>query len=212
MKGKVIMDKIRLKIDEMIKLEMIYLNERQANYNNETSLTPILTFLLFLFTILIFVISYLMINRDLENVTRANQELMILNESINQTEEVGYIGNWQWNVVDNTFIYSDNLFRILGTNPHSFKSNAENFIDFVHPEDKHILLEGLEKVIKENKTTFHFFRIIRKDGELRYFTSNSKILEDKNGEKVVVGVITDVTEIHLGTIELEDRNRDWRRN
>lgn len=208
LKGKVIMDKIRLKIDEMIKLEIIYLNERQANYNNETSLTPFFTFLLFLFTILISVISYLMINRDLENVRKANEELMIMNESISQTEEVGNIGNWQWNVVDNTFIYSDNLFRILGTNPHSFKSNAENFIDFVHPEDKHILSEGLEKVIKENKTTFHFFRIIRKDGELRYFTSNSKILEDKNGKKVVVGVTTDVTEIHLGTVELEDRNRE----
>lgn len=208
LEGKVIMDKIRLKIDEMIKLEMIYLNERQANYNNEISLTPIFTFFLLLFTILIFVVSYLMISRDLENVRKANEELMIMNESINQTEEVGNTGNWQWNLTDNSFIYSDNLFRILGTKPHSFKSNAENFIDYVHPDDRHILMEGLEKVVKENKTSYHFFRIIRKDGELRYFTSNSKLLEDKNGKKVVVGVTTDVTALHLGSIELEDRNRE----
>ena len=206
--GKKVMDKIRLKIDDMINLEMIYLNEGQANYNDEISFTPIFTLSLFLFTCLIFVISYLMIDRDLKNVTKANEELMIMNESISQAEEVGNIGSWQWNLVNNTFIYSDNLFRILGTNPHSFKSNAQNFIDFVHPDDRHILTAGLERVLKENKTTFHFFRVIRKDGTLRYFTSNSKILEDKNGKKVVLGVTSDVTELHLGTVELEDRNRE----
>ena len=208
LEGKVIMNKIGFKIDDMIKLEKVYLKERQAKYDDEISFTPIFTLALFLFTVLIFVVSYLMINRDLKNVTKANEELMIMNESISQTEEVGNTGNWQWNLENNTFIYSDNLFRILGTNPHSFKSNAENFIDFVHPEDKHILLEGLERVIKENKTTFHFFRIIRKDGELRYFTSNSKIVEDKNGKRVVLGVTTDVTSLHLTQLGIEERNRE----
>ena len=208
LEGKVIMDKIRLKIDEMTKLEMVYLKEKQNEYNNEISFGPIVTLALFLLTVLIFVVSYLMINRDLENVTKANEELMIMNESTNQNEEVGNIGNWQWNLVDNSFIYSDNLFRLLGTNPHSFKSNAENFIDFVHPEDKHILISGLERVLKENKTTFHFFRVIRKDGILRYFTSNSKILEDKNGKKIVIGVTTDVTSLHLTQLGIEERNRE----
>ena len=206
--GKGAMDKIRGKINEMINLEMVYLKQGREKYASEISFTPIFTLLLFLFTVLIFVISYFLINRDLKNVTKANEELRIMNESINQTEEVGNIGNWQWNLENNTFIYSDNLFRILATNPHSFKSNAENFIDFVHPEDKHILLEGLDKVVKENKTTFHFFRVIRKDGVLRYFTSNSKILEDKNGKKVVLGVTTDVTSLHLTQLGIEERNRE----
>ncbi len=208
LEGKVIMNNISAKIDEMIKLEKVYLKERQAKYDDEISFTPVFTLALFLFTVLIFVVSYLMINRDLKNVTKANEELMIMNESISQTEEVGNTGNWQWNLETNTFIYSDNLFRILGTDPHSFKSNAENFIDFVHPDDKHILIEGLDRVVKENKTTFHFFRVIRKDGALRYFTSNSKILEDKNGKKVVIGVTTDVTSLHLTQLGIEERNRE----
>ena len=206
--GKVAMDDIRFRVGEMIRLEMIYLKEKKARYDDEISFTPIFTLTLFFFTILIFAISYLMINRDLKNVKKANEELLIMNESISQAEEVGSIGNWQWNLENNSFVYSDNLFRILGTDPHSFKSNAENFIDFVHPEDKHILIDGLERVIKENKTTFHLFRIIRKDGELRYFTSNSKILEDKNGKKVVVGVTTDITSIHLTQLGIEQRNRE----
>lgn len=206
--GNGIMNKIRFKIDEMINLEMIYLKERQSKYNDEISFAPIVTLALFLFTVLIFVISYLMINRDLENVTKANEELMIMNESINQNEEVANIGNWRWNLENNTFIYSDNLFRILGTSPQAFESKAENFIDFVHPDDKHILVKGLDKVMRENKTSFHFFRVIRKDGELRYFTSNSKILEDKNGKKVVIGVTTDVTSLHLTQLGIEERNHE----
>ena len=208
LEGKVVMDKIRLKIDEMIKLELVYLRERQTKYDDEISFTPIFTLILFLFTVLIFVISYLMVSNDLKNVIKANEELMIMNESINQTEEVGNTGNWQWNLENNSFIYSDNLFRILGADPRSFKSNAENFLDYVHPEDRHILEEGLDKVVKENKTSFHFFRVIRKDGVLRYFTSNSKILEDENGKKVVLGVTTDVTSLHLTQLGIEERNRE----
>jgi signal transduction histidine kinase/CHASE3 domain sensor protein len=206
--GKIVMDDIRNRVDKMIDLEFVYLKERQAKYENEISFTPIFTMLLFLFTTLIFVIAYMMINRDLKNVTKANEKLMIMNESINQTEEVGNTGSWQWNIESNSFIYSDNLFRLLGTNPNSFKSNADNFIDFVHPEDKHILMEGLEKVLNQNETSSHFFRVIRKDGELRYFTSNSKILEDKNGKKVVIGVTTDVTFQHLIQLGIEQRNHE----
>ena len=208
LEGKVIMNNIRAKIDEMIKLEKVYLQERQAKYDDEISFTPIFTLALFLFTVLIFVISYLMINRDLKNVTKANDELMIMYESINQTEEVGNIGNWQWNVEDNNFTYSDNLYRLLGTTPSSFKANAENFIDFVHPDDKFSLWNGLDTVVKESKTTSHLFRIIRKDGELRYFTSNSKILQDKKGKRVVIGVTTDITSLHLTQSGIEERNRE----
>ena len=208
LEGKAIMDKIRLKINEMIQLEVIYLKEKQAKYNNEISLTPIFTLLLFLFTILVFAISFIIISRDLRNVIKANEELMLMNETISQTEEVGNTGNWRWNLEDNTFIYSDNLFRLLATNPHSFKSNAENFLDFVHPDDRHLLLGGLEKVLKENKTSYHFFRVVRRDGELRYFTSNSKILEDKDGKKIVLGVTTDVTDLHLTQVGIEERNHE----
>lgn len=208
LEGKAIMDKIRVKINNMINLETVYLEEKQTKYSAEISFTPIFTLILFFFTVLIFIISYLMINRDLRNVVKANKELMIMNESINQTEEVANIGNWRWNLEDNTFTYSDNLFRILGTNPQSFKSNVENFMDYVHPDDKHILMEGLDTVVRQNKTTFHFFRIIRKDGILRYFTSDSKILVDEKGKKVVIGVTTDVTSSHLIQVGIEERNRE----
>ena len=207
-KGKILMDIIRLKIDEMIKLETIYLDERQLRYNNEISFTPIFTLSLFLFTVLIFAVSYLMVTQDLINLKKANQVLSITTEAINQAEEIGNTSSWQWDLEKNIFTYSDNLFRLLACNPQSFSSTSQNFIDFVHPEDRHILLAGIDTVLKENRTTFHFFRVIRRDGELRYFTSTSKILSDANNRKIVIGVTSDVTKQHLDNLELEDRNRE----
>lgn len=206
--GKVVMDKIRLKVNEMVDLEMIYLKERQSAYDDEISFTPIFTLLLFLFTVSIFVISYLMINRDLATLTKSNEVLLITTEAINQAEEIGNTSSWQWDLESGTFIYSDNLFRLLACNPQSFSSTSTNFIDFVHPEDRHILLDGISKVINENKTSNHFFRVIRRDGELRYFMSSSKILSDINKRKIVIGVTSDVTKQHLNNLELEKRNQE----
>ena len=208
LKGKITMDNIRLEVDEMIDLEMVYLKERKAKYENEISFTPIFTLLLFLFTVLIFVVSYLMINRDLKNVKKANEELIIVNESINQAEIIGNFCFTQWDIKSNKLIYSDNLYRLLGCEPQSFEATIENYLKFVHPEDRHIVANGSVSIINDDETNLRFYRIIRTDGAIRYFKSMGKIIGNNESHKTHIGMINDVTENHLRNIELEQRNRE----
>jgi signal transduction histidine kinase/CHASE3 domain sensor protein len=206
LEGKVIMDKIRLKVDEMINLEMIYLKERQSIYEDEISFTPIFTISLFLFTVLIFVISYLMINRDLKNVQKANEVLIVTTESINHAEIIGNFCTTQWNIKTRELIYSDNLYRLLGCQPHSFTPTVQNYLEFVHPEDRHIVENGSKDIFEKEKMYQRSYRIIRRDGEIRYFKSIGRMIENDTNTKTHIGVISDITEQYLNNSELEDRN------
>lgn len=212
LRSKKIMDKIRSQINQMIDTEMAYLKERQGRYEDEISFTPIFTLMLLLFSLLIFIFSYFRINQDLEVLKKSNQELRIKTKSFEHAEKIGDFGISEWNLESNELYYSDNLYKLLGCKPQSFESNIENYLKFVHPDDRHIVATGAEKVI-ENATTYaRFYRIIRQDGELRHFKSLGKFISDGENNKTHIGIIKDVTEAHLSKIALEDKNLELERN
>jgi len=209
-KGKNVMDTLRSKINELINLETISLSEEQNKYKHEVTFTPIFTFNLFLFSLTVLIISFLKINKDLVTQKMKNENLLITTESFKQAEEIGDFSNWQWDIDKNKITYSDNQFRLLGYDPQSFDPDKVNFLEFVHPDDWHILNEVVKVAKEENKGSNAFFRIIRKDLKLRYLKSVSKITYVQ-GKRILIGINVDVTEQYLSNIELEERNKDLER-
>ena len=204
--GKEIMDAIRLQIDKMIDLEISYFNIHQAKYNREISFTPFITLVLLLFTLIILILAFLKINKDLNVFKNSNEELLISTESINHAEIIGNFCTSIWNLETKKLNYSDNLYRLLGCEPHSFEPSVENFLKFVHPDDRHIVSSGVEKLVLEHATYNRFYRVIRKDGEVRFFSSMGKFI-DNSGNSTHIGVIKDITQEHLNHLTLQERNR-----
>jgi signal transduction histidine kinase/CHASE3 domain sensor protein len=205
--GKSMMDKIRLHINSMNNLENEYLIQHQKKYEYEDYLTPVFALLLSLFSLLVFILSYLKINKDLKAFKKANEKLTITAEAIKQAEEIGDFGSWQWDLESNKYFFSDNLYRLLGCPPQSFEASLEIFLDFIHPDDRHFIVEGSDKVLHEGITSIHFFRIIRKDEELIHVKSISKLLVDVIGKKIVIGLTVNVTKDYLANLELNDINQ-----
>jgi signal transduction histidine kinase/CHASE3 domain sensor protein len=206
--GKYIMDKIRLHIGKMNNLENEYLRRHEKRYEHEHFLTPLYALLLSLFALLIFILSYLKINKDLTAFKKANEKLTITAEAIRQAEEIGDFGSWQWDLKSNKYFFSDNLYRLVGCPPQSFEADLESFLELIHPDDRHLIIEGSDKVLNEGITSIHFFRIIRKDGELIYVQSISKLLVDVMGKKIVIGLTVNVTKGYLANLALNDINRE----
>jgi signal transduction histidine kinase/CHASE3 domain sensor protein len=207
--GKNVMDAIHTQINNMIMLEMVYLKEGQKRYENEISFTPIFTLLLFLFSLIVFIFSYFKINEDLNNLKKSNEQLIITTESFKHAEEIGNFSSWQWDLETSVLTYSDNQYRLLGCEPQSFKPSIKKFLEFIHPNDIHLFIQGNEEATTyEKKPSVSLFRVIRKDGQLRYFKSIGKVLTDSKGKKTLIGINSDVTEQHLSNISLEERNRD----
>ena len=202
---KVVMDNIRAQINKMEELEISYFNEHQAKYKKEVVFSPVSTFIVTVFSLLVFILSYIKINKDLSVLKKSNEELIITNESIKHAEIIGEFCISQWNLVSNKLIYSDNLYRLLGCEPQSFEPANENFLEFVHPDDKSIVREVVENISLHEQTYPHFYRIIRKDGELWYFMSTGKFISDSNG-KMHIGIVKDITDHHLSSVALEERN------
>jgi len=206
-RGETVMDKIRNQINKMIVLEDLHFEEHQKKYTHEIYFTPNFTLFLLFFSLMVFGFSFIKINNNLIDLKKTNENLNVTTESFKHAEEIGNFCSWQWYIDTNRIIFSDNQYGLLGCAPHSFEPTLENFLEFVHPDDRHIITDGVTLALKESKPASAFFRIIRKDGELRYFKSVSRLAE-LNGGKLYIGINSDITEQHISNMALEERNRE----
>jgi signal transduction histidine kinase/CHASE3 domain sensor protein len=206
-KGKNVMDKIRSQINQMTDLETLHFEEHQKKYTHEVYFTPNFTLFLLFFSLMVFIFSFIKINNNLIALKKTNEDLRVTTESFRHAEEIGNFSSWHWFLDSNKILFSENLYVLLGCSPNSFEPTISNFLEFVHPEDKHIITDGVALAMKDLKPEVIFYRIIRRDGELRYFKSVSKLTELNKG-KLLIGINSDITEQQISNKALEERNRE----
>ncbi len=81
---------------------------------------------------------------------------------------------------------------ILGYKPEEFYDNPKRTLDIIHPKDRP-LLDQLLKTDFEFKENF-VFRILRKDGLLRWMEVRLMPLYSKNKRIGLAGIARDITE------------------
>ncbi|WP_366183944.1 PAS domain-containing protein [Flavobacterium ovatum] len=185
--------RIRNKLNEMIALEEMYLKNRNQLYKNQVYLTPILTLSILFITLLVLVFAYYKTNKDVEKLQAANIELNKSQFLSYQAEILSEFGTWEWDLINNKIIYSDNFYRILGVEPQSFEASNDNFNRFVHPEDLDITSQIVQKILTNQDLPYSYFRIIRPDGEVRLLRATGKLFTDKLENQTVLGVTEDIT-------------------
>lgn len=192
--SSILLAEIRIKINEMVHLEKAYLKQRNSIYNSQIYLTPILTLSILLITLVVLIFAYYQTTKDLEKFHTANIKLKKSQFLSYQAEILSEFGTWEWNLNTNIISYSDNLYRILGTEPQSFEAGQTNFMKFVHNEDVEIANNIFKKIIADEDLPHTYYRIIRPDGETRFLRSVGKLFTDNLGNKTVLGVTGDVTD------------------
>lgn len=199
---------IRRKLNVMVDLENSVLKERNSDYNEKIYLTPILTLSILFITLLLIIFAYYQITKDVEKLEAANIQLNKSQFLSYQGEILSDFGTWEWNLNTNVIIYSDNLYRILGVDPQSFEAGQENFMKYVHEEDYELVNNLFVSILEDEDLPSVYFRIVRKDGEVRYVRSIGKLFIDKLENKTVLGVTMDITDEHLKNELLISNNED----
>ena len=169
LEGKSAMDSVRIKVDDMIKTEENLLRNRQLNYENTISYTPLFIYLTLLVTLIMITIAFIKMNSDLVSLKKSNEALIVTNEANKLSEIVGAFGSWQLNLETNMFVFSDNTYRLLGCEPQSFDAGSEDFFSYIHPEDKEIVAKKFKELLRNDIVPPFIYRVIRKDSQLRYF-------------------------------------------
>ena len=114
---------------------------------------------------------------------------------MNQSQHLAKFGNWSWDVNNDVLTWSDTMYTIYGRNKTKERITFENYLNFLHYEDKDKVSAGIGGVLSTKIGIEFEERIIRPDGEVRHLKSWCKLKLGENGETIsLYGACLDITE------------------
>jgi PAS domain S-box-containing protein len=143
------------------------------------------------------------------NEQKLAEEALKRNETLlKQAETMTNLGAWELQFISpdgsgDILSWSDQVFKIFGYPPGSFKVTNELFFEHVHPDDRQKISEALKKAINERSIYTVEHRIRRADGVMRIVIEHAEIIFDVHAKPVkVIGSIQDITERKLAEEKL----------
>ncbi len=132
--------------------------------------------------------------RDVSARKKSEQILRRSENMLNQAQQIAGLGSWEWNIETGVLGWSDEVFRILGCDPQSFEPSFEQFLTYVHPDDRQRVREAVESAIAKNEDYKVEHRILRDDGEELVVVEEGKVFVDDESSAYMLSTILDITE------------------
>lgn len=203
-KNKNILTVLLLHINMMKGMGIFKLATVQASHKYDKTLPPLFFLWTSFLTVLIISGAYWKIQTGYKNLKKTNNQLITNKIIYEYSEEIGQLSHFYTNVLSDKIYFSKNSYKMLGSSFEEFPSLSK-FIDFVHPDDRHLVKEMQQKIIEGQNAFIYYFRIIRKDGQLRYIKVTAKTISDLFKETILMGIYVDITEELKKAKELEEK-------
>jgi PAS domain S-box-containing protein len=121
------------------------------------------------------------------NLARSRRQLA-------EAQQLARIGSWEWDITANEVWWSDELYRIYGLEPQSLKPTYENFLGYVHPDDRPSVDERNRRAFADHRPFEDVKRVVRADGTEINMRTQGEVICDEAGNPVrMVGICEDVT-------------------
>jgi formate hydrogenlyase transcriptional activator len=114
------------------------------------------------------------------------------------------MGSWAFDP-DGFDYWSPELFRMYGLDPAGKPPSVQEYLDFVHPQDRESMADLINGLVAEATPFDATKRIVRPDGQVRYIRCVGVPAVGSRSLKKYVGSAIDVTEHELLTQELRRR-------
>ncbi len=135
--------------------------------------------------------------RDISERKQAEEMLKESQNRLDMALTASNTGLWDWRPQTGEDYHNDQWFRQLGYEKSDFENEAEALMQLIHPEDKEVFLENMERYSRGGSHEYKSeFRMQAKDGSWKWILSVGQIIErDVDGLPTrIVGVHLDMTE------------------
>lgn len=141
-----------------------------------------------------FKVASLWVIEDVSEQRRAEIAMQQASDRLELAQEAGKIGVFDVDLVANELLWSDKLVAMLGLPPQTQVRSPSDWVERLHPDDRKRATSYFAQCLASGSTDLRdSWRIVRPDGEVRWFLSAARIFRDAAGTPVrVVGVNVDI--------------------
>jgi len=115
-------------------------------------------------------------------------------ERLAEAQRIAHIGSWEWDVGPDVLTWSEELHRIFGVEPGTFRPTYAAYLEMIHPEDREPVRAELTACLESPRAFAFNHRIVRPEGEVRWLSCEGLAELDTAGAVVRFrGTAQDVT-------------------
>ncbi|MEI1373466.1 PAS domain S-box protein [Nostoc sp. UHCC 0926] len=120
--------------------------------------------------------------------------LMESEERLRLALDASQMGLWDWNIVTNQIIWSENHEVLFGLLPGSFEGTYEAFLKCVYREDRQSVMQVIAQALRQKTDYNNEYRIVRLDQSIHWISAKGKFIYDDQGQAVrMIGVCMETT-------------------
>ncbi|WP_200530259.1 PAS domain-containing protein [Halorubrum sp. LN27] len=151
------------------------------------------------------------IHLDVDDQKRRERELERTRALIERTQESASIGWWEFDLLDGSLTWSDEVYRIHEV-PMDESVELEDAIEFYHPADRETIEAAFDRLIEEGESYDLELRVVRESGQTRWVRAIGDPQFDDSGDVVgALGLFQDITERKEYEVALESTREELRK-
>jgi PAS domain S-box-containing protein len=134
------------------------------------------------------------VTRDITERKRDEERLKKGEMQLAEAQHIANLGSWEYDIRDNSFFFSEELYRICGLDPKLFRLNFKAILRLIHPEDLGVFNSAIAAAYRSRHPFSVYHRIRRPNGTVRMLHSRGKVVADDKGTPLrIIGTAQDVT-------------------
>ena len=138
---------------------------------------------------------FVAIRNDISALKATAAALSESRERLQQSQLFARIGNWEWNIANDTIFWSETVSSLLGEGDMAREVPYETFMEMVHPEDRARVKDAVRACLEDGEDFDIEHRVILHQGKTRWIHEAGNVIRDADGKPVrMLGIVQDVTE------------------
>jgi len=131
-----------------------------------------------------------------ENETRQQNEvdLQKAKKFLEEAQRISHLGNWEWDLITNQSIWSNELYQIYGRSPEMNTPSIDQWLENIHPDDRISLQNAIQSAMIAGNFQTNY-RILRYDNaQIRWIHTEGEVTFVDGKPVSLHGVAQDITE------------------
>ncbi len=138
---------------------------------------------------------------DIDDRKRAEEELRRSAAFLAQAQRVTVTGSLWWKVSTGEIIWSDESYRVMDYRT-SVTPSVERIMERVHPEDRALVAETVDRMVRERSNMDLEHRLLMPDHSVKHVRVVIQPIDDHSEHLELAGAVTDITERKRAEAEL----------